>query len=173
MITSGLNHAVNHLANDDKNKFYRNEREAYQMADKLSHDENGNFVREVSGWKTSKGYIILDPSENDRYISYNNQLPVAKVNGVLSVKYNGAWQKIEGHFHTHPSDVHYFGVGGDPIGVSFSDLSLYSKYNFGENIILKGGGVYNVTLNQGRYIAFDVKTGSDYIYNVNYQGNFK
>lgn len=46
------------------------------------------------------------------------------IKGVLSVEYNGSYQEILSHFHTHP--ILYNGLGGDSIGVSFADLNVYT-----------------------------------------------
>ncbi len=134
LISAGLNHVM-HTVQEYVNEYFTSKKAAYDYAMEQSVllDMGDGYVleREVSNLALENGdYIVLDPKNNTRTKSYNNQIKSRYKSGVIQVKYEGEWYNVKSHFHTHPSSMSY--ISG--IGVSKADLSLMFN-TFGGNPI--------------------------------------
>jgi|GEM_PF-1880115 len=123
LMSAGLNHLAT-IADGAGARYYANRKAAYKdMWDKSF--ENGVPIRETSAWELENGGTIMLPyDKNELRTSYNNALPVSKIdsNGTRYVKFNGKWYAISGHAHTHP---HIDPTG--KIGLSTQDIRVYNQ----------------------------------------------
>ena len=141
-ISSSLNHVV-HQLKQKLNYYFDKKKDAYNYAVEESND--GSILsREVSGFALENGdYIVLDPENNTKKKSFNNQIPARYKSGVLQVKYAGEWYNVKSQFHTHPSDMNY---ASGRIGVSKADLSLlFNRFKGASMSILYRGNEWIVS----------------------------
>jgi hypothetical protein len=142
LMNAGLNHAK---ANIDAAgaRYFANKKAFYDHLWKNSFDENGNPIREVSGWELENGDAIALPyDKNSVSRSYNDALPVRGKAGNLNVEFKGNRYQVGTHAHTHPTvyDRFYFGE---------SDIKLYNLVNRPIHILYRGN-LYNAGMNGNR-----------------------
>ena len=146
-ISAGLNHAA-HSLQQRISEYFESKKAAYDYAveESILLDMGDGYVieREVSGFALENGdYIVLDPTNNTRTKSYNNQLPSRYKGGALQVRYEGDWFNVKSQFHTHPSGMNY---ATGRIGVSGADLNLmYNTLNGAPMSILYRGNEWIVS----------------------------
>jgi hypothetical protein len=142
LMNAGLNHAK---ANIDAAgaRYFANKKAFYDHLWKNSFDENGNPIREVSGWELENGDAIALPyDKNSVSRSYNDALPVRGKAGNLNVEFKGNRYQVGTHAHTHPTvyDRFYFGE---------SDIKLYNLVTRPIHILYRGN-LYNAGMHGNR-----------------------
>ncbi len=105
---------------------------------------NGEPYREVCGWNTPEGLIVMNPMFNRLNESRWDWLPI----NVNSVRFNGNEYWINHYEHTHP----FYNFGD--IGVSASDAEMAKKYGC---LILWNDNVWEVKTNGSYRNLFPIK----------------
>jgi hypothetical protein len=117
-------------------KYFANKKEGYDYMWDNSF-EDGNPIREVSGWELEEGGIIVLPfGENIIGMSDNTGLTLSKPDayGRRSVEFDGKWHKISTHVHTHPKIdtrglIGLSKVDGDAGMYKFLNRPIHILYN--------------------------------------------
>jgi len=151
----------NHMRHTEKDQgmLYKNKNKGYAAMWEKSF-ENGEPVREVSGWELEKcdllpdGGLIMLPLGNERHESDNSAYPVFRNGGKLFVRFGGVDFEIVTHVHTHPDMV--TNPNYHPIGYGKSDANMLNFVGKPINIlynrhIYSVDGTYNKTKNQWNY----------------------
>ncbi len=87
--------------------------------------QNGQPIREVSGWDLQKGATIVMPFNNNGIgYSHNDYLGFRRTNNGIDVKFGNSWYTISSHVHTHPQ-MYLYPSPYDP-GFSEADIRMNS-----------------------------------------------
>jgi hypothetical protein len=110
-----------HQKEDTGAKYFANKKEGYDYMWDNSF-EDGEPIREVSGWELEEGGMIVLPFDKNRIDeSRNDALKVIKIRGKRYVQFDGKNYAVATHVHTHPMVA---GPAAHPIGLSEADLRL-------------------------------------------------
>jgi len=131
----------NNISDSKKTKYFSNLMLAFEyMWEKTFEDWVGK--REVSGWITKSGGVIVLPYDrNSKSLSYNDALKTKIVNYKLQVFFNNRWVDVSSHVHSHTEKEY---PTAHPIGLSKEDLNFMKKYRFKVIYILHNGNAYTV-----------------------------
>ena len=115
-IIAGANHLVHRdpyrrikrAIRKSGGRYFSSKKKYYDYLWENSFDENGNPIREVSGWELENGDAIALPydknytDEGGTFRSVNDHLLIRKIKGKLAVQFKRSKYYIDTHTHTHP-----------------------------------------------------------------------
>ena len=121
VMNAGLNHARS-MVDQAGARYFANKKAYNDYLWESSFDENGNPIREVSGWELENGDAIALPydknyiADDGTFVSYNDGLPVRGKPGNLNVEFKGSRYRVGTHTHTHPQSYGLYpkGYSGGP-----------------------------------------------------------
>ena len=134
VMNAGLNHARS-MVDQAGARYFANKKAYNDYLWENSFDENGNPIREVSGWELDNGDAIALPYDKNHLtpeggaISYNDGLPLFGKPGKLAVGFKGQEYAIDTHTHTHPLSHRGFYGGGDIKMVNFVNKGIHILWN--------------------------------------------
>ena len=141
-IIAGANHLVHRdpyrrikrIARKSGAKYFTDKKEFYDYLWENSFNENGEAIREVSGWELKNGHAIALPYDKNHFtpeggaVSYNDALPVDGKVGNRLLKFEGKAFNIDTHAHTHPMSHRGFHKGDIPM-VKFVGRPIHILWN--------------------------------------------
>ena len=138
-IVAGANHLVHRdpyrrikrAIRKSGGRYFSNKKKYYDYLWENSFDENGNPIREVSGWELENGDAIALPydknytAKNGAFRSVNDHLTVGKIKGKLAVQFKRSKYYIDTHTHTHPQSYGLYPAGykGGPDAVLINRIN--------------------------------------------------
>ncbi|MEM0941285.1 MAG: RHS repeat-associated core domain-containing protein, partial [Bacteroidota bacterium] len=127
---------------------FRNENEAFAYMYSTSLNNSSGEIRELSGWITTMGILVMPYNRNTAYVSRNDYYKIRRSSdSSLAVEFGGIFApEILGHIHTHPHahdkgpTLPYFQRG---FGRSEGDFAMYDLisspiFTIGPNNITMG-----------------------------------